>query len=106
MELRQKRLPAAAVSVIAIVAVLSGCNRSSDTAGSDAGVTKLASVATNDIAKNPDMQSIAMTGGKALYAANCSSCHGADLKGAPDAHTPDLTDNEWLYIGDDPDSGG
>jgi cytochrome c oxidase cbb3-type subunit 3 len=93
--------------MIAIVAtVLSGCNRSSDTASSDAGVTKLASVATNDIVKNPEMQNIAMIGGKALYAANCSSCHGADLKGVPDQHTPDLTDNEWLYIGDDPDSGG
>jgi cytochrome c oxidase cbb3-type subunit 3 len=38
------------------------------------------------------------TGGR-LYANNCSTCHGADGRGAPGF--PDLTDGDWLYGGDD-----
>ena len=98
-----------AIGVLA--AVLSACNRAPDTTANQApydatALTQLAPVATNDIAKNPELLSIAMNAGKSLYDANCSACHGADLKGLPDQHTPDLTDNEWIYIGDDPDSGG
>src|SRR5260370_22679956 len=33
-------------------------------------------------------------------------CRGADLKGMPDQHTPDLTDAEWRFSGDDLPSGG
>jgi cytochrome c oxidase cbb3-type subunit 3 len=96
----------------AMVAVaLSACNQSNTTTAQSApaappGIAQLASVATNDIDKNPQLLNLAMTEGKALYAMHCSSCHGPDLKGSPDKHTPDLTDNDWLYAGDDPDTGG
>lgn len=87
---------------------IAGCNRGPETAGNQdaAAVAQLAPVATDDIAKTPALLNIAMSAGKSLYDANCGSCHGADLKGLPGQHTPDLTDNEWIYIGDDVDSGG
>jgi cbb3-type cytochrome c oxidase subunit III len=100
-----------ALAIVVLSAALSACNQASDTTakrGSNGAPTlaQLASVATNDIAKNPQLLNIAMTDGKALYDTHCSSCHGTDLKGLPDKHTPDLTDNDWMYVGDDPDTGG
>ena len=47
-----------------------------------------------------------MLQGKRVYDKHCAACHGADLKGLPDQHTPDLTDAEWQYSGDDLASGG
>jgi cytochrome c oxidase cbb3-type subunit 3 len=38
----------------------------------------------------------AIAAGKALYAANCAACHGAEAKGAIG---PNLTDDTWLYGG-------
>jgi cytochrome c oxidase cbb3-type subunit 3 len=44
--------------------------------------------------------------GREVYDKSCASCHGADLKGVADQHTPDLTDAEWRFSGDDLASGG
>jgi cytochrome c oxidase cbb3-type subunit III len=44
--------------------------------------------------------------GKKVYEKNWAACHGADLKGVSDQHTPDLTDAEWRFSGDDLASGG
>lgn len=38
--------------------------------------------------------------GKALFAANCASCHGENAKGNPEVGAPDLTDPGWIYGGD------
>lgn len=38
--------------------------------------------------------------GKAIFAANCVSCHGDDGKGKTDVGAPDLTDQFWIYGGD------
>jgi cytochrome c oxidase cbb3-type subunit 3 len=38
--------------------------------------------------------------GKALFAANCASCHGDNAKGSTDLGAPDLTDADWIYGGD------
>lgn len=38
--------------------------------------------------------------GKALFAANCVSCHGDNAKGNPELGAPDLTDKFWIYGGD------
>ena len=38
--------------------------------------------------------------GKAIFAANCVSCHGADAKGNLELGAPDLTDKFWIYGGD------
>lgn len=39
-----------------------------------------------------------------LYVRHCATCHGADLKGLSKAHTPDLTDDRWLFGGEDIDT--
>ena len=38
--------------------------------------------------------------GKAVFAANCVTCHGDDAKGKADLGGPDLTDRLWIYGGD------
>ncbi|HSV23268.1 MAG TPA: c-type cytochrome [Xanthobacteraceae bacterium] len=67
---------------------------------------ELASLAVNDIARSLRLTGGAMSLGKKVYAKHCAMCHGADLKGIPDEHTPDLTDADWRFSGDDLASGG
>jgi cbb3-type cytochrome c oxidase subunit III len=67
---------------------------------------ELGSVSVNDIFKSLRMTAGAMSLGKKIYEQSCAACHGADLKGIPDQHTPDLTDDEWRFSGDDLASGG
>ncbi len=38
--------------------------------------------------------------GKAVFAANCASCHGENGKGNIEMGAPDLTDAAWIYGGD------
>jgi cytochrome c oxidase cbb3-type subunit 3 len=38
--------------------------------------------------------------GQAVFAANCTACHGTDGKGKTEAGAPDLTDQVWIYGGD------
>ena len=37
--------------------------------------------------------------GKAIFAANCVSCHGENAKGNAELGAPDLTDKFWIYGG-------
>jgi cytochrome c oxidase cbb3-type subunit III len=67
---------------------------------------ELASVAINDIVKSLRLNRTAMELGRTVYDKSCASCHGANLKGIPDQHTPDLTDSDWRFSGDDLASGG
>ncbi len=46
-----------------------------------------------ELSENADAMRIASR----LFANNCSTCHGADARGA--IGFPDLTDNDWLYGG-------
>src|SRR5689334_12813065 len=55
---------------------------------------ELANFAVNDIAKSIRLNGQAMKLGRVVYDRSCASCHGADLKGTADQHTPDLTDAE------------
>lgn len=98
---------AALVGATALAACIAGCNQQpQSTATTAAPAPTMGSVATNDIAKTPELQQAAMTMGKDIYDKNCSACHGADLKGSADHHTPDLTDDYWMFAGDDVNSGG
>jgi cytochrome c oxidase cbb3-type subunit 3 len=35
--------------------------------------------------------------GKAVFAANCASCHGPEAKGNPEVGAPNLTDHYWIH---------
>src|SRR5262249_12022439 len=52
---------------------------------------------SNPGAKEVDPKNV--EAGKALFAANCVSCHGDDAKGNPELGAPDLTDKFWIYGG-------
>lgn len=39
--------------------------------------------------------------GQELFAENCASCHGDEGKGSHDVGAPDLTDEFWIYGGDE-----
>ena len=67
---------------------------------------ELAARESNDIVKSMRLNATAMKLGEGVYAKNCAECHGADLKGVPAQHTPDLTDSNWRFSGDDLASGG
>ena len=67
---------------------------------------ELAAVPADDIAKSIRLNAGAMLLGKKVYDKNCAACHGADLKGSSELHTPDLTDADWRFSGDDVASGG
>jgi cytochrome c oxidase cbb3-type subunit 3 len=67
---------------------------------------ELASYSVNRIARSLRLNRQAVVLGKTVYDQHCATCHGADLKGLPDQHTPDLTDSEWRFSGDDFASGG
>src|SRR5215470_16440249 len=67
---------------------------------------ELARPSANRIARSLRLNAQAMMLGRKVYDNHCADCHGADLKGIPDRHTPDLTDAEWRFSGDDLPSGG
>jgi cytochrome c oxidase cbb3-type subunit 3 len=53
---------------------------------------------------DPVARARAEKAGAPLFARHCAGCHGADARGLPDAHTPDLTDGRWLFGGEDIDT--
>jgi len=67
---------------------------------------EIAARESNDIVKSMRLNATAMKLGEDVYAKSCAGCHGADLKGVPAQHTPDLTDSIWRFSGDDLASGG
>lgn len=59
---------------------------------------------SNQAWDDPALRSAAETRGRDVFAEHCASCHGEDLKGMSSAHTPDLTDDYWLFGGEDLDT--
>ena len=49
------------------------------------------------IPSNPQLLTYANDVGASAYAANCASCHGADMKGSQAKGAPNLSDNIWIY---------
>jgi cytochrome c oxidase cbb3-type subunit III len=67
---------------------------------------ELLPIPINEIVKSTRLSATATVIGRQVYDKNCAVCHGADMKGDPAQHTPDLTDAEWRFSGDDFESGG
>lgn len=66
--------------------------------------TETAAPEVDRIWADEGLRAAAIARGEAVYAAHCASCHGADLKGAPGVPAPDLTDDYWLFGGEDMDT--
>jgi cytochrome c oxidase cbb3-type subunit 3 len=58
---------------------------------------EILSLLPDDVLKRPDLVDFAIAEAKPVYAAQCASCHGADLKGNVRIGAPNLTDSIWLY---------
>ena len=54
----------------------------------------------SDPAVVKDVPAEKIAAGKAVFVANCVSCHGDDGKGNAELGAPDLTDRSWVYGGD------
>jgi len=58
---------------------------------------KIEQSSLEEIAKNPDLRSFALAGGRAAFADNCAPCHGTG--GAGGKGYPNLNDDDWLWGG-------
>ena len=112
-----------AVTMVAALAI-GGCNQTATTGSAAAPAApqaqpsfveygefyarpeQLGPVPVNEIVKSMRLNATAKMEGEEVYKKNCASCHGADLKGLADQHTPDLTDANWRFTGDDLESAG
>jgi len=54
-------------------------------------------MASEEIARDPELLSFALAGGRSLFADNCAPCHG--LGGAGQLGYPSLADDVWLWGG-------
>lgn len=58
----------------------------------------IAKAELTQIAKEPELLSFALAGGKAAFGDNCAPCHGRGAEGAKGF--PNLNDDNWLWGGD------
>src|SRR5258708_14344279 len=63
---------------------------------------ELGSFAVNDIFKSLRLTAGAMSLGKQVYEKNCAMCHGAQMPGETNHHTPDVTSAARRCYADDP----
>jgi cytochrome c oxidase cbb3-type subunit III len=75
--------------------LLAGCTQSPESV--------LGDTPANAIEVNPSLKPVAMKLGEQVFDANCASCHGSDMKGAPGQHASNLVDDHWLHTGTDLD---
>jgi cytochrome c oxidase cbb3-type subunit 3 len=95
------RIGVSALVVAALLAGLSGCYRQRR---QDDAIETLKDASADAMWRDPQLRPAALELGARVFAKDCASCHGADLKGLPAQHTPDLTDAHWLHGGDDIDA--
>jgi len=50
-----------------------------------------------EVASHRELVRFAVAQARPLFAHDCASCHGADMKGRISTGAPDLTDKNWLY---------
>jgi cytochrome c oxidase cbb3-type subunit 3 len=59
---------------------------------------QIATLPVDQIVANPELLTYAIAGGRAIFATNCTQCHGAGGQGAPGF--PVLADDDWIWGGD------
>lgn len=60
-------------------------------------LTAIGSMPLAEISKQPDLLNFTRAGGAALFASNCSGCHGRGAQGF--SGYPNLNDDDWLWGG-------
>ena len=60
-------------------------------------VQKIGATPLDQIAKDPQLLSFAMSGGRSAFGINCAPCHGSGGQGAKGY--PNLVDDDWLWGG-------
>jgi cbb3-type cytochrome c oxidase subunit III len=93
------------LAVLTLVTVVSLGAGSRVCAAAD-NIALLERAPTDDILGIPELRSVAMSLGRSVYLGHCARCHGVALRGSAVNHAPDLTDNVWLFSGDDPSTDG
>jgi cbb3-type cytochrome c oxidase subunit III len=67
-------------------------------------MAQLGDTPADALAGDAKLKPVALKLGARVFAENCASCHGADLKGAPGKHAANLADDYWLHSGTNLDS--
>lgn len=62
--------------------------------------TRLAAADLATLSDDPELYSYAVNGGRAIFAANCSQCHGSGAAGVQAGGYPNLLDDDWLWSGE------
>lgn len=60
---------------------------------------RLEKMSAEDITKDPQLLQYTLSGGKAIFADNCSACHGPGGIGSKAGGFPGLVDDDWLISG-------
>lgn len=86
----QVRIAIIAVAVIAVFALYNAVH----TAGMNA---RLLRYEADKTPADVTLTNFAVAEAKPIYARQCASCHGAEMKGDTRRGVPNLADNDWLY---------
>ena len=95
------RIPVRLLATIAVVLLIGGGLVMMRMQRADLA-RRLLATSPLEVASHPDLVRFAVAEAKPLFARNCASCHGADMKGNKAIGAPDLTDNVWIYGDDTP----
>jgi cytochrome c oxidase cbb3-type subunit 3 len=61
-------------------------------------LTKIAGASPEEIARDPELRSFALAGGRSAFQLYCSQCHGTGAAGA--VGYPNLNDDDWIWGGE------
>jgi cytochrome c oxidase cbb3-type subunit 3 len=75
-----------------------GHDKMLDSKAIDAVVAYVMSLSRPDVAK---ARPRSVAAGRTVFTENCTVCHGDNARGNPAVGAPDLTDNDWIYGGDE-----
>ncbi|MEA2824374.1 MAG: cytochrome c oxidase cbb3-type subunit [Alphaproteobacteria bacterium] len=90
---RRVKILAAAIAVVGLALVMVAFAQTRDYLLGQ----ELVAAYPDEIPLNPALIAYANEVGRPAFNANCTACHGADMKGSQAKGVPNLTDNVWLY---------